>query len=443
MASVNTASENTLRTHEEGMASPIKSVEQLRRSVMACLLWEDQFYEDGVSIAERIASLMDQVSQDEAREILLDAKFKSKLRHLPLFMLTLFSQKQWLRKEDVCQICTRADDMTELLALYFKDGKKPLSHQLAKGLERAFGTFNEYQLAKYNRKKAVKLRDVLRLVRPKPKDEEQSALWKRVIAGELETPETWEVLVSACGDDNEKKALAYTRLIEEGKLGDLAFLRNLRKMTEVGVSEAVIRRSFESRQWGWIIPYQFITAAKYTPALEDALEAAMFRCLAGQEKITRKTALLVDVSGSMAYPLSRKSDVLRTDVAMGLAVLLREICEDVQIYSFSTAITQMPPRRGFALRDAIATGMGGGTKMWAAIREAGTKRRNEIMIVITDEQTADNGRYSDANTDLLVIINVASYQNGVGYEKGVLHISGWSDAVVNYIANYVKSGYNT
>ena len=25
----------------------------LRRSVMACLLWEDQFYEDGVAIADR------------------------------------------------------------------------------------------------------------------------------------------------------------------------------------------------------------------------------------------------------------------------------------------------------------------------------------------------------------------------------------------------------
>jgi hypothetical protein len=145
----------------------------------------------------------------------------------------------------------------------------------------------------------------------------------------------------------------------------------------------------------------------------------------------------------MAYPLSRKSDVLRTDAAIGLAVLLREICEDIQIYSFSTKLTQMPPRRGFALRDAIAADMGGGTNMWAAIREAGTKRRNDIMIVITDEQTADKGRYSDANADLLVIINVASYQNGVGYEKGVLHISGWSDSVVNYIASYVKSGYTT
>ena len=31
---------------------------ELKRALMNCLLWEDQFYEDGVSIAERIAKLV-------------------------------------------------------------------------------------------------------------------------------------------------------------------------------------------------------------------------------------------------------------------------------------------------------------------------------------------------------------------------------------------------
>ena len=39
--------------------------------------------------------------------------------------------------------------------------------------------------------------------------------------------------------------------------------------------------------------------------------------------------LLVDVSGSMIAPLSRRSEMLRTDAAYGLAVLLREIGEKV------------------------------------------------------------------------------------------------------------------
>jgi hypothetical protein len=438
MASVNTIARNKLKTHEGGTAVPIKPIDQLRRSIMACLLWEDQFYEDGVSIADRVSSLLDQVSREEARKVLYEAKFDNKLRHIPLYLLTLFAQKKWLVKDDVNAICTRADDMTELLALYFKDGKKPVSHQLVKGLALAFGKFDEYQLAKYNRKNVVKLRDVLRLVRPTPKDNEQSALWKRLVADELKTPDTWEVAISACGDDGSRKALEYTRLVEENRLGDLAFLRNLRKMVEVGVNDDVIRRSFASRKWGWIIPYQFITAASHNPALEDVLEQAMFKCLGEQETMAQRVSLLVDVSGSMNDALSRKSGALRVDAAIGLAILLREVCQDVQIYTFNNEVKIMPPRHGFALRDVIRQELGGGTEMWGAIRAAGKKRHNDIMVVITDEQTMDSGNFHNANTDLLVIVNVASNENGVGYGKGVLHIDGWSDNVITYLREYVK-----
>jgi hypothetical protein len=441
MSSVNAVARNKLFTYEGGMAPPVKPVEQLRRAVMACLLWEDSFYESGVSIAERVAILMEQVTQEEARDILREAKFCNKLRHIPLYLLTLMAKKHWLTQNDVYEVCTRADDMTELLALYWNDGKKPVSHQLVKGLQKAFTHFDEYQLAKYNRAKTVKLRDVLRVVRPKPANDEQSALWKRVVAGELVTSDTWEVAISACGSNNSKKESEYTRLIEENKLGDLAFLRNLRKMREVGVSEDVIRNSFEGRKWNWIIPYQFISAAAHNPSLEDTLEVAMFKCLAEVEPIAGKTALLVDVSGSMNDTISGKSEVLRVDVAIGLAILLREVCKNVHIFSFNTDVKQMPSRRGFALRDVIRKDLGGGTNMWKAIREAGT-RHNDLMIVITDEQTTDTGRYTDANADLLVIVNVAAYKNGVGYEKSVLHISGWSDNVITYIRNYLKREYD-
>ena len=44
-----------LRTHEDAPARSVSPELQLRRSVLACLLWEKQFYEDGVEIAGRIA----------------------------------------------------------------------------------------------------------------------------------------------------------------------------------------------------------------------------------------------------------------------------------------------------------------------------------------------------------------------------------------------------
>jgi hypothetical protein len=87
--------------------------------------------------------------------------------------------------------------------------------------------FDEYSLAKYNRDNAVKLRDVLFLCHAKPKDKEQEALWKKLVEGTLETPDTWEVALSG---GNEKKE-TWERLMQEKKLGGLAFIRNLRNMT--------------------------------------------------------------------------------------------------------------------------------------------------------------------------------------------------------------------
>jgi hypothetical protein len=115
---------------------------------------------------------------------------------------------------------------------------------LTKGLVQAVPKFDEYKFAKYNRAKTVKLRDVFRITRPKLKDDAQSLLWKRAVNDELAVPDTWEVAISACSGDNEKKKQEFTRLLIEktkdeetgkefNKLGDLAFLRNIRKLTRI------------------------------------------------------------------------------------------------------------------------------------------------------------------------------------------------------------------
>src|SRR6202000_3501186 len=102
-----------------------------------------------------------------------------------------------------------------------------------------------------------------------------------------------------------------------------------------------------------VLPFRFLAAARYAPQWEEALERAMLRSLSGAAKLTGRTVLLVDVSGSMVAPLSRKSEMLRTDAAYGLAVLLREIAEKANVYTFSNGAKRIPPRRGFALRDAM------------------------------------------------------------------------------------------
>jgi len=435
MASINSkAKYSGPITHEGGMSSRVSDAEILRRSVLSTMLWEDGFYEDGEAIAERIVRITKSVLPVEAVEIMMEAKEKQKLRHAPLLMAVALAESGILTKENVESVIDRADSLSEFMAMYWKDGRRPIDHQVRKGIALAFKKFNEYQLAKYDRAKTVRLRDVMRMVRPKPEDDEQAALWGRLIKGTMATPDTWEVALSGGADKKE----AFTRLLVEKGLGDLAFIRNLRNMTQADVSLDLIRESFKSRRWGRMLPFQFVAAARNVPILDPEIETAMLKCMEGMDKVAGKVVILVDGSVSMDAKISAKSEMTRFDAACGIAILARELCEDVTIYRFNDSAKLVPARRGFALRDALGSA-NGGTEMWNAIRTAKAQGHSRLMIVITDEQTSDNGGVSEADSDLLVIVNVASNQNGVGYGKGSVHISGWSENVIAYLRELMNA----
>jgi 60 kDa SS-A/Ro ribonucleoprotein len=264
---------------------------------------------------------------------------------------------------------------------------------------------------------------------PSPVDAAQAELWKHLVAGELATPDTWEVALSSGADKRE----AWERLLAENKMGALALLRNLRNMAEAKVDEQLVRAGLGRMKTERVLPFRFIAAARYAPQWEPELEKAMLRALEtktsdGQAKLQGKTVLLVDVSGSMDAPLSRRAEMRRNDAAYGLAVLLREIAEQVSIYTFSDKLVRVPARQGFALRDAMnASQPHGGTYLGRALGEIDGKY--DRLIVITDEQSHDAVPNPKARG---YVINVASFQNGVGYGKWV-HIDGWSDSVIEYI----------
>ncbi len=225
-----------------------------------------------------------------------------------------------------------------------------------------------------------------------------------------------------------------TRLLLDRKLGALALLRNLRNLQQAGVDESVVLAALDAMRTERVLPFRFLAAARYAPQWEEGLERAMFRAVAGSDKLPGRTVLLVDVSGSMVAPLSAKSQMLRTDAAYGLAVLLREVAEQVVVYTFSDGAMRIPPRRGFALRDAMETSLRhGGTQLGAAltyVEEQSIREPYDRIVVITDEQSADR---VSAPAGKGYMVNVASAKNGVGYGAGWTHIDGWSEAVVEYI----------
>jgi 60 kDa SS-A/Ro ribonucleoprotein len=432
------------RTHEGAPAKTVSPELQLRRSVLACMLWENEFYEDGVEIAGRIQKLVPKVKPEAVAALAVEARTAMKLRHAPLLLVREMARQKEHRTlvaDTLAQVIQRTDELAEFVAIYWKDGKVPLSAQVKKGLARAFRKFDEYQLAKYDRSGPVRLRDVLFLCHAKPRDAEQAALWKRLIEGALETPDTWEVVLSSVGASvgaaGAEKQAAWERLLRERKLGPLALLRNLRNMKQAGVDEALVIEALGEMKTARVLPFRFLAAARHAPQWEEPLERAMLSALAGQEKLPGRTVLLVDVSGSMNTVLSHRSEMFRTDAAYGLGILLREICEKAFVFTFSDKLAEVPPRRGFALRDAMeASQPHNGTYLGKALAEI--REKYDRIIVITDEQAHDR---VPGPRKVGYVVNVASAKNGVGYGPWT-QIDGWSESIVEYIraseADYIN-----
>ena len=418
----------------------------LRRSVLACLLWEDNAYEDGTSIKENICRLIPQVEPQKVFDIAVEARFNQKLRHVPLLiareMARLDTHKHLVSKL-LPMIVRRADELTEFMALYWADGKQPISKQVKLGLAKAFDNFDAYQFAKYDRDEAIKLRDVMFMVHPNPKGKDE--LFTKLVDRTLEAPDTWEVALSAGADKNQ----TWTRLISQKRIGALAFMRNLRNMEQVGVSKGTIREGFGNINPIWLLPLNYLAAAQASPTWKPEIEKLMLRSFEQAPKLPGHTILIVDVSGSMGSSISAKSAFSRTAAASAMAVMAAEMCESVSIYATSgndgTRVHKTakidPTVRGFKLIDEITKsqaklGYGGIFTRQCLEYIKKTEPTADRIIVFSDSQDCDhpNKRVPAPFGERNYIVDVSSHSRGIAY-KGLwtAEITGWSEHFLEYI----------
>ena len=428
MSSINRAVRTPVFNSVGTQVPQINAERQLKRITLAAMLWEKQFYLDGKAHAELVRELVAKIAPEKVADLAMEARTKFKLRHVPLLLARELARNGKLQATALTSVIQRPDEMSEFLSLYWQEGKSAVSNQVKKGLAACFNKFSEYQLAKWNKNSAaIKLRDVMFLSHPKPQSVEQTALFQRIASDTLAVPDTWETQLSAGAD----KCETFTRLMTEKKLGALAFLRNLRNMRDSGVNTSLIRSYASSVDVSKVLPFRYVAAARIVPEFEDMLESMMFRSLATHDKIPGKTVLVIDVSGSMfGATISQKSDLDRFDAAAALAMLCREVCEEVEIYSFSGNAVRIAPRRGFALREAIEKSQNhGGTNLGTAINTVNNNGSYDRCIVFTDEQSYDRPAAPKGKG---YVVNVASYENGVNHAAWV-EVNGFSESVIEYI----------
>ncbi len=325
----------------------------------------DTFYEKQDDRVDRIAKLISKVSPEFVARLAIYTRTEMHLRSIPLLLLVELAKihnGDDLVARAVEKTVLRADEIMELLMCYQwrnpsgdeRKKLKKLSRQIQNGLQRAFNRFDEYQFAKYDRDNLeVKLRDALFLVHPKAKDAEQQALFDKIVNKELEVPYTWETELSALGqqqfDSGEQKKDAFREkweeLIDSGKLGYMALMRNLRNMLQADVSLTetlkVASRLADPEQVAKSkqLPFRYLAAYReikqvntvFTAKILSALELAVKASVENLEGLDANTRVLVaaDVSGSMQTPVSPRSTVQNYDIGILLSMLLKSKCESV------------------------------------------------------------------------------------------------------------------
>ncbi|MBH8567643.1 TROVE domain-containing protein [Microvirga sp. STS02] len=490
-------SRNTAPTvnHEGAPAFTLTPQLELYAAVATAAL-SDQFYETADT---RLQRLRDLVAKNEPRFVAQLAVYAREVLNLRSVPLVLCVELARLHRGDslvsrlVARVVQRPDEITELLAFYAqangRSGTKVLnrlSKQLQKGLALSFNRFDGYQLAKYDRDGAVRLRDALFLVHPNAKDEAQQALFDQLVRSELPTPYTWETELSAVGqgtyatDADRQTAVRQTweTLIGSGKLGYMALLRNLRNILEANVSAQAMERVCDTLADRFAVarskqlPFRFLAAYREVKALPGgyvagvlaALETAIAHSAVNLRGFGHDTRVVLacDVSGSMQQPISARSKVLLYDVGLVLSMLLQSRCQNVVTGIFGNVWKRISLPRGPVLRNVDELyqregEVGYSTNGHLVVQELLLRREvvDKVMI-FTDCQlwnsTGDGGvfgriwadyRRTVAPNARLYLFDLAGHGTApleVRPETGVALIAGWSDKVFDVLSALDNGG---
>lgn len=464
--------EDATVNYEGGLAFKVTPELELVQRCCAAMMGEPKFYESGKDDLRVIRELSEKTNTDFLLSLAHYVRKEMKLRTSAILLYTLaamrgsehFTPNHKSNVRDYGpKVLIRADEPSEAigawLALHSGQKQKRWSRSFLKGIADALGTFDEYQLAKHDHGGAsVKLRDVIQIVHPKPKDEEQAALYKRALEGTLKTPETWETKLSAT--KGESKQQAWDDIAE--KMGLMALVRNLRNFEQQKAEKAIkiaIEKLGNSNivQKSRMLPFRFLEAINHVSAtsLQDALRGAVELSVANMPKWPGKTAVFVDLSGSMEWEASRQSGITLKRIASLMGAMSLHMSDEAFVGGFACEYKRVKlSKRDSILSNAekiAALQVGGSTNAYLAIEDLLIrKEKYDRVVIFTDMQTYDSlssGRSVAAAwrqyarqfpKAVLFNCNLSGY--GTAHipenEPNVVHLTGWSEGIMDFISKF-------
>lgn len=229
----------------------------------------------------------------------------------------------------------RPDDVAEVFgAVDMLGGKR--SHALVRGASDYLSGLSDYSLGKYKlSRREYNMYDLINLTHA------HSDSIDKYKNGTLPVPETWETAISAARP--EEKSDVWVSLVEGRKLGYMALLRNLRNLLTYVIKPVSWWEKYvfsvltdkDAIERSLVFPYRIYVAYReiedlsyigrdeLAEVVKQRLAEAFVTAIGNVPELKGTNLFVMDVSGSMSWTLSPKSEITLSEVgACYIAMLM-------------------------------------------------------------------------------------------------------------------------
>lgn len=369
---------------------------------------EDTFYEDGNTQIKRFIELTNAIGEQYGPVFVAKAADFARnelgMRSVTHMVAAMLNHQKFPHKRDyLSRLFYRPDDICEIFAAVEMLGDKH-SHALVRAAGDTISSLSEYQLSKYGDKKGKwNMYDLINITHA------HSAAIDKFKNGTLEEADTWENKISGERGSSENDS-EWKRLVEEGKLGYLALIRNLRYIMNIDdIDHSWIANNLvpqltnkEKISKSMVFPYQIYAAYRNmrttNPMIISALDEAFRAACGNVEELSGNSAVVLDVSGSMDDSISGHSMISMKEVGACYAAMLY-VSQDCDFIKFGNDATQRKYNKNDNIFDIIERmtyndGCGYGTDIYSAFKEiGGIGKTYDRLFIISDMQTMTGGNY--------------------------------------------------
>ena len=444
--------------HEGSVVHKLNTLEALFSKVLGSFFGEKTFYEKGKTAEsdfKEIQKLIAEIPDEDVEYALKVARIGREYNMIqyPLAVLTACFNDPRFKGEDFLDevtgknklqtysdyIVRRGKDITDIMAMQMNvfgfevttkgRGKNKSSHrnqplpmQLRKALQHKLESFNEYQLSKaLGENREVSMADCVKLLRPNPaKSRVSRDFFKQIIEGNVEFGGSEEVKqvqseLSKSKNSNSKSTKAdVKKSIDTSSV--MAIVKNLVALYRAGmfddkeavdgiVSKLTNKKEIQKSR---LLPFRFYSAYQEVSSITrncegkrrimDALVEALDLSVDNLQDIEGYSAILIDRSGSMRYPVSGASNVTADVVACMLgAICFKKGIADVYVFANQCKQVNNISKKSTVMditKEIMRYSVGGGTCLDIALNTlAGQKTKYDNLIFLSDNDCySSNGK---------------------------------------------------